>query len=180
MIGLVTLVAWNKISFYFFQVIINADEAERDMMARFALYYVMPDILRDYFPFGSGFASFATYSSGEYYSDLYGRYGLDNIYGLSKSYHGYISDTFYPSLSQFGIAGILFFIFFWGYIIRRAFKGYTESHDSKSLITVLLIIGFLTIESTTNSTFISQGGFFAMMLLGMTLSSLQGAPTRDK
>jgi hypothetical protein len=143
------------------------------MIARFALYYITPDILRDYFPLGSGFASFATHSSGVYYSDIYSHYGLDGVYGITKSNPNFISDTFYPALAQFGVIGIGFFILFWSYIIRRAFKGYQRSGDSKSLIVILLIISFIAIESTTSATFIAQGGFVSMMLLGMVLSNLQ-------
>jgi hypothetical protein len=38
---------------------------------------------------------------------------------------------------------------------------------------ILLIISFIAIESTTSATFIAQGGFVSMMLLGMVLSNLQ-------
>jgi hypothetical protein len=170
MIASVVLVAWQKISFYFVQAIANTGDADPDMIARFVLYRTTPDILRDYFPFGSGLASYATHSSGEFYSKIYSEYSIDMVWGISKSYHNFISDTFYPSLAQFGVAGIAFYALFWLYIVRKAILNYRKNKDIKLLIIAILLVGFLTIESTTGSTFIAQGGFFVMMMLGLVLS----------
>ncbi|MDR2119745.1 MAG: O-antigen ligase domain-containing protein [Tannerella sp.] len=168
MFAAVIYVAWGKISLYFYQVL--SDEMDKDLVARFVLYRTMPEVLHDYFPFGSGFASFGTYSSGQYYSDLYAQYGIEYIYGLSKAYHDFISDTFYPSLAQFGAAGIVLFVLFWIYILKRAFMNYRKSPDIKLLQIAILIVCFLGIENTTGSTFTAQGGFFVMMLMGVVLS----------
>jgi hypothetical protein len=170
MLAVIIVVAWQKISLYFFQVLTN--EVDEDLIARFVLYRNAPDILRDYFPFGSGFASYATFSSGLYYSDIYIKYGIEYVWGLSKSYHGFISDTYYPSLAQFGVAGIALYLLFWGYIVRKTYVFYLKSRDTKSLIIILMIVGFLAIEGTTGSTFIAQGGFFVMMMMGLILSGM--------
>jgi hypothetical protein len=162
-------VAWEKISLYFYQVI--SGDMEEDLIARFVLYRTAPEILHDYFPFGSGFASFATFSSGEYYSTIYPEYGIDIVWGISKSYHNFISDTFYPSLAQFGVAGILFYLLFWIYILKKAVSNYRKNRDIKLFLIVFLIVCFLGIENTTGSTFIAQGGFFVMMMAGFILSS---------
>ena len=175
MLAAIVLVAWQKISLYFYQVISGSANLDEDMIARFVLYRTFPEILRDYFPFGSGFASFATHSSGEYYSNIYMKYGIENVWGISKQYSSFISDTYYPALAQFGVVGILLFILFWMYIAGKAISLYKKSGYtlSQHVIIILLIIGFLAIESTTGSTFIAQGGFFTMMLLGLILSDMQ-------
>ena len=175
MLAAIVLVAWQKISLYFYQVISDSANIDEDMIARFVLYRTFPEILRDYFPFGSGFASFATHSSGEFYSNLYMQYGIEGVWGISKRYTKFISDTYYPSLAQFGVMGIGLFILFWFYISGKAIKLYKKSGQiqSKHLVTILLIIGFLAIESTTGSTFIAQGGFFLMMMLGLILADMQ-------
>ena len=97
------------------------------------------------------------------------------MWGISKGYSGFISDTYYPSLAQFGIAGIILFILFWAFIIKKALSFYKTSGRmlQKHLILILLMIGFLIIESTTGSTFIAQGGFFVMMMLGLVLSEMR-------
>ena len=69
MLVAIIAVAWQKIYFYFFQTLTS--DVDKDMIARYVLYATSPQILMDYFPFGSGFASFATYSSGEFYSKMF-------------------------------------------------------------------------------------------------------------
>jgi hypothetical protein len=102
-------------------------------------------------------------------------YGIDNVWGISKSYTKFVSDAYYPSLAQFGIIGIILYILFWFYITKKAFNLYKKSGymHVKHLVTALLIVGFLVIEGTTISTFIAQGGFFTMMMFGMILSDMQ-------
>ncbi len=167
-------VAWDKIAFYFYDAISGSSEVEEDMIARFVLYRTFPEILQDYFPFGSGLGSYATYASGLYYSNIYAEYGIDGIWGITKTYYNYIADAFYPSLAQFGVVGVILFLSFWIYILKKAFI-YYKTHPNPSLqyfIVVILILCFLGIEGTTSSTFTSQGGFFVMMLLGMILANI--------
>ncbi|MDL2244352.1 O-antigen ligase domain-containing protein [Parabacteroides sp. OttesenSCG-928-J18] len=175
MITAIVVVAWPKINFYFVNALSNNPDMDKDMIARLVLYGTFPLVLQDYFPFGSGLASFGTHSSGEYYSPLYEKYGIDNVWGLSKSYHGFMSDTFYPSLAQFGVIGVILFLLFWMYILKKAFIYLRKGEDvpSQHFTLVMLIIGFIIIENTTGSTFIAQGGAVSMMLLGLILSEMQ-------
>lgn len=175
MLAVMIFVAWEKISLYFFSALSGSSDLDPDMIARFVLYYTSGDILVDYFPFGSGLASFATHTSGEYYSNIYLQYGIDNVWGLSKSYSSFVSDTFYPSLAQFGVVGVLLYVMFWFYIVKNAFIMY-KNHPNKKpqlLMTVLLIVSFMLIEGTTASTFVAQGGFFVMMMIGFILSNMK-------
>ena len=167
----VVFVAREKINFYFYQAV--TDEVDKDMIARYMLYVTAPQILYDYFPFGSGFASYGTYSSGVYYSEVYSDYGIDGIWGMTKSYYNFIADTFYPSLAQFGVIGVFLFFLFWVYIVKRAYTYYKKNGDNQLFSLVLLIVAFLLIESTTDSTFTTHRGFFVLMLLGLFLSELK-------
>jgi hypothetical protein len=167
MLAAVIAVAWGKIYFYFHQALSDVDE---DMIARFVLYRTTPEILYDYFPFGSGLASYATFFSGEYYSDIYMKYSIDNVFGISKSFHDFIADTYYPSLAQFGVVGIILYLLFWIYILKKALRLHTHLSRPQAFTVVILIVGFLAIEGTSAPTFIAQGGFFVMMLMGLILS----------
>jgi len=173
--ALMFFVAWDKISLYFFQALSGTSDVDEDMIARFVIYRTAPQILFDYFPFGSGFASFATHSSGIFYSHIYVDYGIEHVYGLTKSNPKFVSDTFYPSLVQFGVVGIGICIVFWIYIFRKAFLFFKKKPKPllKSFILVAFIIAFLAIEGTTGSTFIAQGGLFVMMMLGLVLSEMK-------
>lgn len=168
-IGVIIIAAWQKINLYFIQGL--SIDGEKDLIARFVLYATSIEIFKDFFPFGSGFASFATFSSGEYYSDIYIKYGIENIWGISKQFHSYIADTYYPSLAQFGILGVCFYILFWIYIIKKSYTFFKVSHNIKLFLLSLLIVCYFAIESTTDSTYTTHRGFFVMMILGLVLSN---------
>ncbi|MDR2498509.1 MAG: O-antigen ligase domain-containing protein, partial [Tannerellaceae bacterium] len=160
MLGVMVIAAWQKIDLYFVQAF--SGEIERSEVARFMLYAATPIVLADYFPFGSGLASFATYHSGQYYSPLYSRYDLDRVWGLSKDYYAFVADTYYPSLAQFGVVGIALYASFWIYIFRKGYKGYiTGTERNKALFYIILLIaGYLAIDGIADATFISYRGFF--------------------
>ena len=67
-------VAQEKISFYFF-----GEFDSEHALARPFLYLTSFEIFKDFFPFGSGLASFGTHASRVTYSNLYYQYDLDNI-----------------------------------------------------------------------------------------------------
>ncbi|RHJ84381.1 O-antigen ligase domain-containing protein [Parabacteroides sp. AM08-6] len=172
---LVIAFTYKKINLYFLGGgdFVRYDEKIQDTIARAALYFYSTDVFIDFFPFGSGFASYATYASGIYYSDIYNIYGLDNIYGLTKGDAAFISDTYYPALAQFGIVGVILFFTFWGNLGIQTLKKYRIS--PKDALLALMIIIFFLIECTSDSTITHNRGLFMMMLLGLILSDLKRA-----
>ncbi|MDR1203705.1 MAG: O-antigen ligase domain-containing protein, partial [Tannerellaceae bacterium] len=171
MLAVILFVAREKINFYFYQTVTG--EIDRDMIARYVLYNTAPEILRDYFPFGSGFASYGSFASGLYYSHIYVDYGIDGVWGITRSFYSFIADTYYPSLAQFGVAGILLYITFWFYILRKAWLFFKETNDLHYFTIIILIVGFFAIEGTTDSTFTTHRGFFVLMMTGMILSNMR-------
>lgn len=159
-------VAFEKIKLYFMSAAMGEEE---DLQARAVLYVTSIDIFKDYMPFGSGLASFGTHASGLFYSKTYEEYGIDAVWGLSKQMPSFISDTYYPSLAQFGVVGACFYILFWIYIITRSFLYYRKAQDFKYIIITLLISSYLAIENIAEASFTSNKGFFMMLLLGMVL-----------
>lgn len=162
-------VSWKKMVLYF-GVGKSIESIPEGFLARAMLYTTSVEVFTDYFPFGSGFASFASYSSGVYYSDIYSKYGIENIKGISKNNYSYIADTYYPCLAQFGVVGVLLYLLFFIYIIRKAYRLFLETHIEKYFIIPFLIIGYLLIENIADATFTGHRGFFIMMLLGLVLS----------
>ena len=98
---------------------------------------------------------------------------------MSKDHYNFIADTYYPSLAQFGIVGIILYITFWAYILMKAIKFHKRTYNMKCLSMVLMIIGFFIIEGTTDSTFTTHRGFFVLMLLGLILSDLKNGVTDE-
>ena len=161
-------VAWGKIDYYFLSsgFLLDADEMEYSF-ARAALYAQAPLVLMDHFIFGSGLASYATFSSGQVgYSLLYSLYDIDKIWGLEEGDCPFVSDTFFPELVQFGVVGIILFIYFWVWVYRKI-KPQTLAPSAIQLYKIgLLIILFIVIESVAGSVFLQGAGIMVMMLLG--------------
>lgn len=177
MLALVVIVAWQKIEFYFVQGITG--EEEMDALARLALYSTSISVFEDYIPFGSGLASFATHASSVDYSPIYSEYGIDGVWGLSRTYNKFITDTFYPSLAQFGIVGVLLYLLFWIYILKIAFRYFQKKNNTRLVILALLIIGFLAIENVADATLTSSRGLFMMMFLGLVMSEDKNTPVES-
>ena len=166
--GLV-LVGWQKLDLYF-AISGDAEDVETGLLARMMLYVTSLDVLVDYFPFGSGFASFASYSSGVYYSPLYAKYGIDKIWGMNSVDYSYIADTYYPCLAQFGVVGILLFIYFFFFVAHKTYQIFKLNQNPKNLVIALLITGYFLIESIADATFTGHRGFFMMIILGLLFS----------
>lgn len=165
----VIAVGWQKLDLYF-AISGSEEDVESGLMARMMLYKHSIDVLTDYFPFGSGFASYASYASGVYYSDVYVKYGLDRVWGMNSNDYSFIADTYYPCLAQFGVVGILFYLYFLFFIVRKAYLLFKVSQQQKYLIIPLLIIGYFLIESIADATFTGHRGYFMMIFLGLVLS----------
>lgn len=167
---LIIAVSWNKIEYYFLTGNSGTfDPSVVESYARPVLYATSFLILLEFIPFGSGLGSFATYASEQFYSDVYFYYGIDKVYGLSPTYSAFICDAYYPSLAQFGFAGLILFICFWRYsynFIRIALR--QENFRFKNLFIIgSLIICFILIECTSGTIFTQSIGAIAMALYGM-------------
>ncbi|MDR1221304.1 MAG: O-antigen ligase family protein [Tannerella sp.] len=164
-------VAREKIYFYFITGGFGDGRTPSDLFARMALYYYSLEIFTDYFPFGTGFGTYATHASALDYSPIYIKYGMQNMHGLTKEAPAFISDTYFPALAQFGIAGVILFFTFWIYLARKAMKVYRLNCHKEATIALIIIIFFM-IESTTDSTITHNRGMFIMMLLGLLFSDI--------
>lgn len=164
-LSLVLFVAREKIYFYFVTGGFGSGRTATDLYARIALYYFSLQLFVDYFPFGTGFATYATFASGAYYSPIYVKYGMSRMHGLSKDMPDFIADTYFPALAQFGIVGVILFFWFWIYLTRRAAKAYKYCYK-ESLMAILIVIFFM-IESVADATLTHNRGLFMMILLGL-------------
>lgn len=171
MVGIILAATYNKIEYYFLKG--NSDTFDPEMVYKFArpvLYLTGGMILVDYFPFGSGLASFASAASEMSYSNVYYEYGINNVHGISpRSEESFICDAYYPSLAQFGIVGFALFIWFWIYVysfLRRLIRYNSERYKYEFIIGSLIIC-FILIESVAGTTFAQSAGLISMSLLGV-------------
>jgi len=151
---------WQRFSYYYI------DGFEREDIARPMLYKTGGQILIDYFPCGSGLGTFANEASRVFYSPLYYKYSLNEVWGLSEDEPGFIADAFYPTLTQIGFIGILFFLLFW-YRKYLAIRGASLEYYKLGMMIIL----FLFIESVADSTYLSNRGLLLFLLLALVLNS---------
>ena len=132
--------------------------------ARYLLQSTSMQIAQSLFPFGSGFGTYASYMSGEYYSPLYYLYGLSGVYGLSPDYHAFVSDSFWPTvIGQFGYFGLALFTlligtFFYSFISR------SRSHRVPVGAYVIIPLYYLILSTADASFFNFYGPFYALVM----------------
>lgn len=155
---------WTKFNAYY----VEGFQEDAQAMARPATYETgMTIMFKDYIPFGSGLGSFGTAAAAKEYSPLYYKYNLNEIWGLNPSNPMFLADAFYPTLAEYGIVGLFFFLWFWK---RRLW----ETNKIPNLIyyrMALMCILALALESTADSSYLSGKGMGYFMILALCLNS---------
>ena len=115
--------------------------------ARPALYIVGFRIMVDYFPLGTGFASFASSISGEYYSPLYYKYEISNTSGLIQSEgFPYIADTYWPYIiGEFGLFGSIAYL---GALYNIFRLGFNLIRRNDNLVIAYISLWIYLVESS--------------------------------
>ena len=155
------LIGYDQFSNYY----ANSEEA------RLQLTTASLAVAADFFPIGAGFATFASNVTAipAYYSDLYYAYGLSTVWGLSPNDPRFISDTFLPILfGQFGWLGLICFVVF----IIELSRGILERAriNGASILPIIMIMAYLLISSTSESSFFSHSSVFFAMCLALCIS----------
>lgn len=155
---------WTKFNAYYVEGF-QSDAAE---MARPLTYETGMEIMfKDYIPFGSGLGSFGTAAAAKEYSPLYYDYQLNNVWGLTPSNPMFLADAFYPTLAEFGIVGLFFFLWFWKRRLWECNKIPNIVYYRMALMAILA----LALESTADSSYLSGKGMGYFMVLALCLNS---------
>ena len=154
---------WAKFSAYY----VEGFEEDAEAMARPATYETgMQIMFRDYIPFGSGLGSFGTAAAAKEYSPLYYKYELDTVWGLTPDNPMFLADAFYPTLAEFGLVGLFFFLWFWKRRLWEANRITDLVHYRMALMAILA----LALESTADSSYLSGKGMGYFMILAVCLN----------
>ena len=163
---------WTKFNAYYVEGF--QDDAER--IARPETYKTGLQIMKDYFPFGSGLGSFASAAAAKEYSPLYYKYDLNTIWGLTPENPMFLADTFYPIVySQFGFFGALMFLWFWKRRLQEANRIIDPNYYKMALMCILA----LALENTADSSYLSGKGMGYFMILAVCLNSNKGSGDRS-
>lgn len=166
---LIALLAVIYLSYDSVQLYYNNESIET---ARAALQRVSFDVANDYFPWGSGYASFgsAITADPEYYSPLYYAYGLSAVWGITPSYPEYISDSFWPTvIAQFGWMGVVLFVS--ALLCLLAFvRGRLKGKAPMLWIASLSLFAYLLLGSIAESSFFNPSAVYFAVILAIILN----------
>jgi len=154
---------WTKFNAYYIKGFDT--EAGTYRMARPETYKASIQILEDYFPFGSGLGTFATNAAAEYYSPLYYKYNLSDVWGLSPNFNVFMADAYYPTLAEYGIVGVFLFLWFW----KRRLWAIHKLPLKYYKVGVMAFMA-LALESMADTSYLSGKGMGYFMLLGIVMS----------
>lgn len=162
--SVVIFFTWTKFNAYY----VEGFQEEAEAMARPVTYETGIKIMfKDYIPFGSGLGSFGTAAAAKEYSPLYYKYQLNTIWGLNPENPMFLADAFYPTLAEFGLVGLFFFLWFWKRRLWEANKIHNLIYYRMALMCILA----LALESTADSSYLSGKGMGYFMILALCLNS---------
>lgn len=134
--------------------------------ARPALYLIAIQIAIKYFPVGSGFGTFASSLSGKYYSGVYSKFGISNVYGLTKDSYSYMADAFVPYIyGQFGFIGMGLYVITLIKLFKENIRSVGNINSIAAIVILWLYLIFACSAETifTNSTAVQFVIAFALI-----------------
>lgn len=162
--AVVIFFTWTKFNAYY----VEGMQQSAERMARPMSYKVARRIIfHDYIPFGSGLGSFGTAAAAKEYSPIYYKYHMDDIWGLDPENPMFLADAFYPTLAEFGMFGLFFFLWFWARRLKEANAIPDIVHYRMALMAILA----LALESTADTSYLSGRGMGYFMILAICLNS---------
>lgn len=165
LVSAIVYFTWEKFNFYYVEGM-NEEVSNSERTARPESFKTARTIIfSDYIPFGSGLASFGTNAAAKYYSPLYYQYNLNTIWGLYPENPMFLADAFYPTLAQYGMVGVFFFMWFW---IRR-YKQAVNHKEFRAYKVAMMMIFALFLENMADTSYLSGKGMGYFMLLAMAI-----------
>ena len=108
------------------------------------------NIAKDNFPIGTGFGTYASWASGESYSNIYYDYNISTTWGISPDFYEFIADTFWPMIiGQFGVLGLGIYI----YILLRIYKNIINNDNLDYYFGQILALLYIIILSIAEASF---------------------------
>jgi hypothetical protein len=142
------------------------EDFRSDFSTRASLLYHSFHVASDYFPFGSGLATYGTSSAAKWYSKIYYEYGLDTIHGLTEEAPTFSSDSFYPAIiAETGFIGAICYLIALCLILTQIFK----IQNNKHFIIALLVFLIPLFNSIANASFFNILASLPAFLIGMFL-----------
>lgn len=150
--------AYGYIKDYFF----NSTQS-RAIMLRTSI-----EVAKDCFPVGSGFGTFGTDMSRQYYSKLYKVYGISKEYGLSEDFSAFVTDSMFPAIiGETGFIGIILYVLVFYNIFDNFLKNVKKR---KNQIFLYLIVFYILIECVAESILMTSRGVLLFCFIAFVMN----------
>ena len=157
MAGAVVFIGRDLFAFYYLDL--------EGQSARSVLTQTGIQIMKDYFPIGTGFGTYASAEAGIHYSPVYDKYGFRFVYELDGSGGDFFSDTFWPIImGQTGVLGTICFIAVIVLLFLKVLK--SKSFDIRAYAMGIFVFAYIMISSTSEPAFNNSIAIPLAMMLG--------------
>lgn len=152
------IIGWPLIQFYYVTL---AGRSTRSVMMQVSF-----KIMKDYFPIGTGFGTFASAAANEYFSKVYELYNLEHLLRFDISWRYFLSDTFWPIIfAQTGVTGLLVFVYVLYMLMKRCFT--IRSVSPTMFVGAIYVFVYLLISSTSEPAFHNSVAIPMAFILGI-------------
>ncbi|WP_317914159.1 hypothetical protein [Carnobacterium maltaromaticum] len=148
-----------------FKNVISERLLSSETAARSVLYQNGLFLANKYFPFGTGFGTYASSASIQNYSTVYEELGFGQMYGFSQQTTFYLTDSFIAMImGQFGYIGL----FLMSSIFVCIFLLVKKNNQYENFILLLYI--YILLSTVTENFISSTYGVLAFFLIGMLVN----------
>lgn len=134
--------------------------------ARSVMTQTSIQIMKDYFPIGTGFGTYGSHSAAENYSPVYIQYGFLDYYELNGGKGSFFDDTFWPIIfGQTGVIGTVAYLIVLGLLFLRVLRLREKSINAYA--TGIFLFVYLMISSTSEPAFNNSVSIPLAFLLGV-------------
>ncbi len=135
---------------------------------RMVFLYNGVKVANDYFPIGSGFATFGSEEAKRAYSKLYYKYGFDSLWGMNEEDGQFLNDNYWAMiLGQLGYIGFATFFC----LLFCCFKVINEYRIKNKVVKSMLLSSLLMMYVTSVATGVTKSlaGVYLFSYLGLMI-----------
>lgn len=151
------VVGYSSLRFY----LIDNEAQSRAVLLRYGF-----KTARDYFPLGSGYATYGTFQALNARSPLHSMYGFSGYYGLGRINTSYLMDNYWPAImGETGFVGAAIMLAI--IIMMTQMIVYSFANERILLFALIFLWTTVCINSVATASFITSGA--AMLILGLCI-----------